>query len=196
LGDDVEHISTARIIAATNADLKEKIKDGKFRRDLYERFVHKLKPLPPLRERREDIAALLKHFIEKSGQSRIEIKQETVIELESILGMYHFPGNVRELENMVQEAVSRYESEEHFLSYFREYIQNHSDKTSLSPGAGRLFSGKSISYYGAFPTLNEVERYFLSEAMEKAKNNKTIAARLLGITHFTLNRRLKKHTLE
>ena len=96
---------------------------------------------------------------------------------------------------MIEEAVSRHESKKLSLAYFREYIQSHSGKTEIAEYNGQEM-GKHITYSGGFPTLDEIEKYFLMEAIKKAKGNKTIASQLLGITYFTLNRRLKKFKLD
>ncbi|MBN2440587.1 MAG: sigma 54-interacting transcriptional regulator [Spirochaetales bacterium] len=194
LGSDVLQKSNTRIVAATNADLVTKIKQEKFRKDLKFRFAHPIS-IPPLKERPEDIPLLLDYFLKKSAQFYGKKKPTPPKELEILLQKYHFPGNIRELENMVEEAVCRNKSKKLSLAYFLEYIQTHSGKTEITGYNGQEIE-KNITYSGAFPTLADIEKHFILEALNKAHKNKTIAAQLLGITYFTLNRKLKKFGLD
>lgn len=96
---------------------------------------------------------------------------------------------------MVEEAVSRHEAGKLSLSSFRQHIRSHSGNT----GTGNDTEGTvetAIPYSGAFPTLDKLDKHFIQEALKKAEGNKTLAAQLLGITYFALNRRLKKYGME
>lgn len=190
LGSDRMEKSEARIIAATNADLEKKQKNGSFRKDLAYRLSSLQIFIPPLKDRKEDIPLLLAYFMKKYAPlfghtaENISYSPDLLVLLED----YHFPGNVREFENMVKDAVSRMKKNRLPLAFFKEYISTHTEK----PITGKEQGENGISYSGEFPTLTEVEEYFINEAMKKAKKNKTNAARFLGITRFALNRKLNK----
>jgi transcriptional regulator with PAS, ATPase and Fis domain len=105
LGGTREHKANVRVITATNKDLEELVEKGKFRQDLFYRINVVRLDLPPLRERREDIAALVQHFIERfnrlQGRMVTGISQEAL----SLLMFHDYPGNIRELENIIEHAL-------------------------------------------------------------------------------------------
>jgi DNA-binding NtrC family response regulator len=190
LGADVPRICNLRIITATNQDLKEKQRMGLFRNDLYYRLITHHIHIPPLRERLEDIPFLVDHFLAQAA-STLHMKKPTIPkELNSFLATYHFPGNIRELQSMIFDAVSRHKSRILSLSVFKEYMNKHKEH-QVKKWEETETGGKKINYSGGFPTLKEVEDFFIKEAMEKAAGNQSIAAQLLGIAQSTLSRRFK-----
>lgn len=189
LGSDVIKQSDARIIAATNQNLEAKKNEAAFRNDLYYRLSTHRIHLPPLRERKQDIPLLVDAFLEKAAQILNKKKPAVPRELYVLLGSYAFPGNVRELESMIFNAVSTHDSGILSLSGFKQAISNSARSGAME---GHLKDNEyKISYNGRFPTLREVDDFFIAEAMKMAKNNQSIAALHLGISQSTLSRRFR-----
>ncbi len=193
VGSDMPLVSDARVIVATNRDLRELTAAGKFRNDLYYRLcTHQVK-LPPLRERREDIPALLDHFLEESAQELKKRKPTFPSELVILLSLYDFPGNVREMKALVFDAVARHAGGVLSLERFREHVGTRAlAQASPSPQAKEVVDGLRATL-DRLPTVREVEEYLVDEAMKLANGNQGIAASLLGFTRQTLNKRLRKN---
>lgn len=162
---------------------------GEFREDLYFRLVHKI-AIPPLRERYEDLPLLVKHMLKKFSQVLKKKKPAVPRELYQLLRIYHFPGNIRELETLIKNALSVHKEKTLSLSTIKTYIREHNTRTPI-----RLVNNqgkdRSFSYSGAFPTLEEMTEFLVKEAMVKAGGEKSIAAALLGISPYALHRKLK-----
>jgi two-component system, NtrC family, response regulator HydG len=190
VGSDMVRKSDARIVMATNRDLQKHIAAGKFRNDLYYRLCAHHIHIPPLRERLDDIPLLLDHFFELASSTLNKKKPTPPPELVTLLSLYHYPGNVRELEAMVFDAVARHTSGIMSMDTFRRVI---GDERPSTPAAGQpTGEGNPLTaMFGHFPTFDEVEEYLISEAMKMANGNQGIAANLLGIGRQTLNKRLK-----
>jgi len=193
LGSDVQRQSDARIIVATNHDIQRLITTGKLRRDLYYRLrAHKIY-VPPLRERLDDIPLLLDHFLDEAAKSLNKKKPTPPRELSTLLSTYHFPGNIRELQVMVFDAVARHKTGILSMDSFRENI----GQVSLSPPPGSQVRVQDKNFitatFNKFPTLKEAESYLISEALKLAHGNQGIAASLLGITRQALNKRLNRN---
>ncbi|HUV09130.1 MAG TPA: helix-turn-helix domain-containing protein, partial [Spirochaetia bacterium] len=107
------------------------------------------------------------------------------------LSTYTFPGNIRELQSMVYDALSRHETGVLSLSFFKEYMKEQRAEPGILPPTG---PGCRISYSGPFPTLKETEDFLINEALKMAEGNQSIAARLLGVSQSTLSRRLSGKT--
>jgi DNA-binding NtrC family response regulator len=168
-----------RVIAATNRNLEQAMKSGIFRQDLFYRLNVIRITLSPLRERREDMPALVNHFIRRFNKRfRRDVKGITPDAL-TALATYDFPGNVRELENVIERA---------FAMGSREYI-TLADLPSLStrPTLTPTVDTKSV------PTLAEVEKELILRALAVHNNDKEEAARALGISRRTIYRRLKEY---
>ena len=193
LGSDVAKSSDARIIAATNRDVRGRMAEGRFRQDLYYRLSSHQINVPPLRERREDIPLLVAHFLEEAARSLGKIVPEPTPELLTLLSVYHFPGNVRELRALVYDAMARYTAGR-FLSMdsFREAIQHNSYHAQTPPAASPPEIQTAIRSMARFPTLTEFQRLLIEEALRRARGNQGIAAMLLGISRPALNRRLSR----
>jgi transcriptional regulator with GAF, ATPase, and Fis domain len=172
-----------RIVAATNRDLDVEVKAGRFREDLLYRL--KVFPIrvPPLRERRDDIPLLAKHFLERYSREFGKPVDGFDDEALAILGAYDWPGNVRELENEVQRLVIQVDSGERIAPEI------------LSPRV-RQVEGILTQANNAKGTLREmvdqVERHILLDALREHGNNKTAAAKTLGITREGLHKKLKQ----
>ena len=178
-----------RIIAATNKDLGELVKQGKFREDLY--FRLKVIPIfiPPLRERKEDILPLAKHFIEQFNREFRKNVRGLSAEAEKALLSYHWPGNVRELKNVIERTILL---EGHDILLPEHLVLETKAKAGIrhwraGPEGFRLPEG-GIS-------LEDAEKELLKQALERASGNQTQAAKLLRISRDTLRYRMKKHHL-
>ena len=168
-----------RVIAATNKDLENALRQGSFRPDLFYRIAAFPIRIPALRERREDIPLLAKHFLKKHAEQQEKPLDGFSAAALRLLLRYDWPGNVRELENAVERAV---------LLETGRVVQEDSLPAQLSPRAGPAQPGSLVP-------LVEVERQALKQALESSGNNVTEAARRLGIDRTTLYRKLKKHKL-
>jgi DNA-binding NtrC family response regulator len=193
VGSDLVRKSDARIVLATNHDLSELIAAGRFRKDLYYRlFAHRIH-VPPLRERVDDIPLLLDHFLTTAAASLQRRKPTTPPELAVLLALYPFPGNVRELEALVFDAVARHGGGVLSMESFKTVLGDVRP-VAAEPKlpAGEPGNDPLTRHFGHFPTLAEVEEYLVSQAMLLAKGNQGMAARLLGIGRQTLNKRLNR----
>lgn len=186
LGSDALRQSNARILVATNRDLHALMEKGKFRRDLFYRLRGHQISIPPLRERRDDIPLLIEHFIEAAASSMKRKKPSVPPELVSVLSAYDFPGNVRELQTMLFDAVASHKSGVLSTAGFKELI-------GTRPAAQPVQEGKyPFEIKGRFPTLAEAGTYLTEEALKLSKGNQGAAAALLGISRQALNKRLKR----
>jgi two-component system response regulator PilR (NtrC family) len=176
-----------RIVAATNRDLEAEVEKSSFRQDLYYRLNVIQVRLPPLRERREDLPLLVDHFIRKFSAEHGRNVVGAAPEVMSALMLYHFPGNVRELENMIERAVTLSTSDWVALDAFPNLIGLQD--TQLSPSTvGHLpESGLDLERH-----LEEYERSILIKALERTGGNRTEAARLLGVSFRSMRYRLSK----
>ncbi|MDJ0872655.1 MAG: sigma-54 dependent transcriptional regulator [Gammaproteobacteria bacterium] len=194
LGSDVARMSDARIVAATNQDLRQALSEGRFRPDLYYRLSGHQVEVPPLRERTEDLPLLLGHFLEDAAGTMAMPTPEPTPELLTLLSLHDFPGNVRELRAMIFDAVARHRSGP-FLSMesFKEAMERGRTRV-VDAGQQNVSSGiqPAVHVSGPFPTLKELEALIIAEALRRAGSNQGIAAMLLGISRPALNRRLAR----
>src|SRR5712664_3131989 len=169
-----------RVIAATNRDLERSIADGRFRQDLYYRLNVVRVSLPQLRTRREDIPALVNHFLRRYNRRfRRDVKGITQDAL-ATLAAYDFPGNVRELENVIERA---------FAMGAREQIT----LTDLPVLGNSSVPAVAASSSGSVPRLADVEKDLILRALSFYKDDKEAAASALGISRRTIYRRLKEY---
>lgn len=171
----------ARIIAATNKDLEHEVKENHFREDLFYRLNVIEISLPPLRERREDIPLLAKHFAAKAARNLSAPEKGVSADTMYALVNYAWNGNVRELENAIERA---------FILSGDEI-----DKDSLPPKiASGAREGAEVRDTSLFrPTLEETERQYIAEIMKATSEDKAQAAQILGIDLSTLYRKLKRY---
>jgi Nif-specific regulatory protein len=183
-----ETITTdARIVAATNQDLERLITEGRFRRDLFYRLNVYPIPLPPLRERREDLGSLtmffLRSFSQKLRKEVLGISKEAM----ELLERYSWPGNVRELENVLERAVILCQGT----------VVTAQDVPSLrEPLKAPVRSGDAFRLPTGGIVLAEVEKGYIQQALEQSYQNKSHAARLLGLSRTQLRTRMRHYGLE
>jgi DNA-binding NtrC family response regulator len=182
LGSDTPAVMDVKLILATNKDLLAEVKNGSFRKDLYYRVHTHSVTIPPLRERLDDIPVLLIHFVKKAAAALGKTAPGISPELVAYLSHYNYPGNVRELEAMVNDAVATHKRGNLSLAQFRKYIGRAVPKNRENPMSKLMLAG--------FPTLKETEDYIIAKALEKAGNNQKKAAELLGVSRQALNKRL------
>jgi transcriptional regulator with PAS, ATPase and Fis domain len=190
IGSDVPRASDARILAATNQPLHRRMDRGKFRQDLYFRLSSHPVELPPLRERLDDLPLLLQHFIEEAAQAMGRPAPRVPGELITLLSLYNFPGNIRELRALVFNALAQHRGGSVLaLDSFQQVIQR--DRASADQSPPPADTGPALAIPGRFPTLREADVFLVEEAMRRANHNQGIAAMLLGISRQSLNRRLQ-----
>ncbi|HEX9080210.1 MAG TPA: sigma-54 dependent transcriptional regulator [Desulfuromonadaceae bacterium] len=189
LGSDALIKSDARIIAASNHDFETLLEQGRFRRDLYHRLrghhIHVL----PLRERREDIPLLLDHFLQTSAKDAGRPVPVVSAEVRRALEEYEFPGNVRELMNMVHHAVTSHDGAPLTVGDFL------GDGSAVGRGQRqlRVFRDRDFRMQvncREFPSLDVIEQMLIDEALRITGGSKSQAAELLGISRPTLNKKL------
>lgn len=192
LGTDIPRKSDIRILAASNKNFDERDDSLKLRRDLYFRLqTHKI-TVPPLRKRREDIPLLVDHFIKKAAKRLDKNAPRYPGQLIDILNCYDFPGNIRELESMVFDAVSKHRSHMLSIESFKNRIFKPGSRDSWNdPEEKRdaIFSPLEI-----LPTLEESRKMLIEEALIRSSGNQSIAARFLGISQPALSRWLKSNS--
>jgi DNA-binding NtrC family response regulator len=189
LGSDALIKSDARIIAASNCDFDILLEQGLFRRDLYHRLRSHHIHIPPLRERREDIPLLLDHFLHKAAKAADRSVPTVTAEVRQALEEYDFPGNVRELMNLVHHAVTSHDAATLTLQDFLGI----DSADSPSQGNLRIFRDRDFRMqvnYREFPSISVVEQMLIDEALRITDGNKALAAELLGISRPTLNKKL------
>ena len=187
-----------RIIAATNVDLKEAVKNGQFREDLYFRLAVVPIELPALRERREDVLPLAQHFIRKySEENGRDVSENMSPEVLSLLENYNYPGNVRELENIIERAIVIAPTDEVTVECLRPEVRDpESTEEMLSATSGKS-ADVDISHGVSF--YDEVKNYeidLIRRALEQTGGHQSRAARLLGLNATTLNSKIKSYNIQ
>ena len=186
-GDDIK--VDVRIISATNQNLKEKVKKGEFREDLYFRLNVIPIQMPPLRDRRDDIPLLTRHFIEKYAREfNKEVRMISSYAMELLMG-YAFPGNIRELENIIERGVAMETSniilpENLVLSVEADAAEKNIDLNIPDTG------------FDLNAELEKIEKSTIEKALRKTKGVKTKAAEMLGVTSDSLKYRIEKLGVE
>lgn len=186
-----------RIIAATNVDLKEAVKNGQFREDLYFRLSVVPIELPPLRTRRDDVLPLAQHFIAKYAKENGRKISETMSpEVLSLLEAYHYPGNVRELENIIERAVVIAPDDEITVECLRPEVRDPSiaaeDLAAAEGTAGSIDLARGANFY------DEVKKFeidLIRKALDQTGGHQSRAARLLGLNATTLNSKIKSYNI-
>jgi two-component system, NtrC family, response regulator PilR len=190
IGSTEESDVDVRIIAATNKNFEKEIAEGRFREDLYYRLSVIPIQLPPLRERREDIPLLARHFLEtfrKAMEKPVErISPEAMSRLES----YDWPGNVRELENTMERAIALETTGEVSLRVLPDRIAGYSG--SAAPDGTTGFPAEGVDFE---KEIAEAERRYLRSALERTNGVRTQAADLLKISYRSFRHYAKKHNL-
>lgn len=186
-----------RFMAATNRNLKEAVAKGEFREDLYFRLNVVTLMIPPLRERPEDIILLAKQFLARSALALRKPVRALGASAETLLQRYHFPGNVRELSNLMERAVLFCPGETleaiHFPSDVREApVQPVADTTRHKSIVSDTTNADHIHLsFRLGESLTDLEDRIISEVLQRSAGNKSLAAKHLGITRWMLDRRRK-----
>lgn len=187
-----------RLIGATNRDLKECVKSGQFREDLYYRFnVIEIK-LPTLRERKEDIAPLAKHFLEESLKSFDLSPKDFSKETVKSMMKYDWPGNVRELENTIKRAAilsrgSLIEKRDLFINDYESYSIKEFLESKLNGYLDRMAKLESSNLYET--VISEVEKSLIGIVLKETGGNQVRSARILGINRNTLSKKIKEYKI-
>jgi len=175
-----------RIIAATNKELEQKIKDGTFREDLYYRLNVVSIKIPALRERKEDILPMIESFIEKYSKENNKEKLEISKEAADVLMKYNYPGNVRELENIIERAVVLTRGKVITLNDLPMNIKGFKEEKTLAAlGKGTLTE-----------QVEAIEKQLIFDALQESGGNQTKAGKLLGLTERNLRYKLKKYNIK
>ncbi len=188
VGETINRTVDVRIIAATNKELTSLIKQGQFREDLYFRlnvfYIH----LPPLRERKETIPTLVRLFVHKNNRLLGKNVNSISKSAEVILANYHYPGNIRELENIIEHAVVLAEGNEIKETDLPEYMLRN-----------RLMlpePSQKIELTSEIRPLSEIEKDYIINALKVTGYNYTEASKKLGISRSTLWRKIKEYNIE
>jgi len=188
VGSSIELPFDVRFISATNQNLGEKVKKKEFRLDLYYRLNTVEIEIPSLKERPEDIPLLVEYFIVRFAKELKKPVRRISDNVMNLLKVYKFPGNVRELRNIIEQAIILCESD----------ILTISEFPLLQKLSNELSSETSSADWQTFTPrfdLPEIEKQIIRAALEKSNYNKTLAAKLLNLSWTTLDRRIKKHNL-
>ena len=182
-----------RIIAATNVNLAQKVKEGSFREDLFYRLQVVPITLPPLRQRRGDISSLLKHFAKKcaenTGRRPLVFAEDTM----EIFNSYNWPGNVRELENLVERLSIMVDSD----AVYPIDLPEHLAGGGTSPLSTQIYCTEIPDSGLDFNRLvDDFENSLILKALERTNGNKKAAARLLNLNRTTLVEKIKKKGIE
>ncbi|KAA6337791.1 hypothetical protein EZS27_014151 [termite gut metagenome] len=183
LGDSRPRKADIRVVSATNADLHQKMSERAFREDLFYRINLITIHLPALRERKEDIPLLARYFADKQAERNELPRTEFAFDALNFLTRLPYPGNIRELKNLVERTILI--SGKPFLEasdFESQYRQMDKPSTSTAPLSGM--------------TLDEIERQTIQQALEKHKGNLSQVAASLGISRAALYRRLEKYNME
>lgn len=172
-----------RFLAATNRNLAEEVKQGHFRQDLFYRINVVALNIPPLAERKDDLPLLIQYFIKKYGALMNKDVTNIDPEVVDILLRYDFPGNVRELENIIERGVALASGDSIEVQHLPEDLRGTCFQT---------FRRKS----GTIPTLADQERAYIEWVLKEQGDNKSLAAQALGIDRVSLWRKIKKYELE
>ena len=177
-----------RIIAATNQNLKEKIKKGEFREDLFYRLNVISITIPPLRERKEDIPLLVEHFIEKYSKQFQKDKKKVSLEVMKVFQDYHWPGNIRELENVIERAMA--------LAQGDKITIDDIPKEIIYPATVEMPITIPEEGFNLNSHLEELSRRYIEYALIKADRNIKRAAELLGISYRSLRHYINKYQIK
>ncbi len=191
VGESDETSVDVRVLAATNRHVEEDVKAGKFRQDLYYRLNVIRIEVPPLRERREDVPELARYFLERCSREHDKAMRGFAPDALRALDAYEFPGNVRELENIVERAVALAGGPLIGLGDLPHEVAGSAARPTASLAGELPDEGCNID-----EVLGEVERRFILQALERSGGVRTSAAKLLGITLRSLRYRMQKHAMQ
>ena len=183
LGDSRPRKTDIRVVSATNADLRKMVNERTFREDLFYRINLITVKLPALRERREDIPLLVRHFADRQAETNGLPRTEFSADAMQFLSRLPYPGNIRELKNLVERTILVSGKPTLDASDFDAQYIRHNDQKAA----------ESTSFIGM--TLDEIERQTILQALERHKGNLSQVAMALGISRADLYRRIEKHNI-
>ena len=183
LGNSRPRKTDIRVVSATNADLRKMVNERTFREDLFYRVNLITVKLPALRERREDIPLLVRHFADRQAETNGLPRTEFSADAMQFLSRLPYPGNIRELKNLVERTILVSGKPTLDASDFDAQYIRHNDQKAA----------ESTSFIGM--TLDEIERQTILQALERHKGNLSQVAMALGISRAALYRRLEKHNI-
>ncbi|MBP6003408.1 MAG: sigma-54-dependent Fis family transcriptional regulator [Pyrinomonadaceae bacterium] len=197
VGDTTPLKVDVRIVAATNVDLKEAVKNGTFREDLYYRLSVVPIELPALRDRREDVLPLAQFFIRKySEENGRQISENLSPEVLSLLEKYYYPGNVRELENIIERAVVIAPTDEVTVDCLRPEVSQPElalEMIKRTEGTSNdIDISRGVNFYDE---IKKFEIDLIRRALDQTGGHQSRAARLLGLNATTLNSKIKTHNI-
>jgi two-component system NtrC family response regulator len=175
-----------RIIAATHQNLEQKIKDGSFREDLYYRLNIVSLNIPPLRDRKEDILPLIEHFVGKYSEENSKQKLSLSKEVVDTLIKFNYPGNVRELENVIERAVVLSRGEIITLNDLPNVVKGFKTETEIPVKEDAAL----------IEQVEELEKKLIYDALSKSNGNQSQAGRLLGLTERNLRYKMQKYGIK
>lgn len=192
IGETKPRLSKARIITSTNRDLKEEVRFGNFRKDLYHRLCVLTIHVPALRERDHDVLNLMDYFrkIYATGNMLFELDDEAKLLLEQ----YTFPGNIRELRNIVIRLSAKYSGKTVSAQDLQEELESDFDPNAIDAGNGDALVTQELNdkNFHLDDKMYEWERKYVNQALTKCNGNLSKAARMLGINRTTLYSRLQR----
>ncbi|HJQ85792.1 MAG TPA: sigma 54-interacting transcriptional regulator [Candidatus Binatia bacterium] len=177
LGSSAPVAAHARCIASTSVDLRARIPAGLFREELHGRLATEVLALPPLRERRDDIPVLAQHYLQQCCAHLPPAAREISREAEAVLREYHWARNLRELREAIEEAAMRARGQRIAVEHLPERIRRPEER-------------------GPLPSLRDVEMRHIQRVLEEARGNQRRASRILGISRWSLSRRLRKYNMQ
>lgn len=193
LGSDITRRCNARIVTATCRNIESCNDEKIFRRDLYYRLRTHHIALPPLRSRKNDIEPLVRYFVTKAAIETNKPQLTIPRELFTLLSNHNFPGNIRELQTMIYDAVALQKGNTLSLQSFKNKLNIASSETSDSMETKSIPSPiKHVTFGEQLPTLRDMEDLLLEEALNRTNGNQSLAANLLGITRQAVGQRIKK----
>lgn len=190
LGSDHNIRCNVRIVAATNADLTAKVRQGAFRQDLLYRLTTHSITIPPLRDRADDIPALAEIFYQQAlGEMGINKFSGISPVIISSIRKYRFPGNVRQLQALMADMAAVFSGREMTNKEVAGFLKEHGIHAETAHQAASEIC--EFVFSGTFPTLKDMEQYLVDTAVKKSGGNISTAARMLGITRQALHKRLR-----
>jgi DNA-binding NtrC family response regulator len=196
IGETKPRLSKARIITATNRDIKEEVRAGAFRQDLFHRLCVLSIRVPALREREHDVLILMEYFrgMYAAGKSLFDLTDEATLLLEQ----YNFPGNIRELRNIVIRLSAKYSGKKVSAEDLQEELEIDFDPDTITLGSEDDLIAQELNgrNFHLDEKISEWERKYINYALMKCNGNLSKAARLLGVNRTTLYSRLQRLNIE
>ncbi len=190
LGADMPKKTNVRIIAATNSNLERKVEEESFRRDLFFRLNTHTIHMPPLRERFGDLPLLVQHFVEEAVRESGLTPPKVPEQLFTLLRNYTFPGNVRELQSMVHDAVHRQKRGQMSLESFYEIIVPHGANSDSQNGIA-----PQVSFGEMLPSSRQLRVLLVEEALRRSGGCVSLAANLIGISRQSLSQFINRNNI-